>query len=263
MGRGKAYKNVICLGHILDAEGKKMSKSVGNVVDPWEMMEKYGADALRWWMYTVNQPGESKNFDEKSVDEIVKKVFMILMNVQSFYGLYYSPPPPGGGGDQGQGVHVLDRWILARLDELMVMMTQNLDGYNLIDPVRGLGEFITDLSQWYVRRSRDRFKGDDEHDKRAAMTTLRHVLIELSKLMAPFTPFIAEKIWQEVAGKDSSVHLEIWPQATMTGVADQQIINDMEKLRKTGQLSWNQRMMKYKMRFANLWMTGTAPLFDR
>jgi isoleucyl-tRNA synthetase len=213
MGKGKSYKNVICLGHILDAEGKKMSKSVGNIVDPWEMIEKYGVDALRWWMYTVNQPGESKNFDEKNVDDIVKKVFMILLNVKSFYEMYvdstthHSLPTTTSH-------HVLDQWILARLDELITDATKWLDSYRVLEPARAVGDFITDLSQWYVRRSRDRFKGDDKADKAVAIATLRRVLLKLSKLMAPFAPFLAEKLYRDLGGEKESVHLEDWPVAT-------------------------------------------------
>ena len=213
MGKGKAYKNVICLGHILDEEGKKMSKSIGNVVDPWEMIEKYGVDALRYWMYTVNQPGESKNFEEKAVDEIVKKRFMILMNVKSFLEMYSGSSQVPVTSNQDSN-HALDRWILARLNELIELATKRMDEFKVLEPAREIGEFITDLSQWYVRRSRDRFKGDDEKDKAQAIATLRHVLLELSKLMAPFTPFIAERLYQDLGGEKESVHLESWPVAT-------------------------------------------------
>ena len=151
MGQGRAYKNVICLGHILDAQGKKMSKSLGNVVNPHEMIDKYGADALRFWMYSVNQPGEPKNFDEKTVDEMVKKVFNLASNVLAFYQLYASslqttnyklPTSP----------HVLDKWILARLNQLIGEVTNGLEAYQLLEPTRAIRDFIADLSQWYLRR---------------------------------------------------------------------------------------------------------------
>ncbi len=137
MGKGKAYKNVICLGHLLDAEGKKMSKSVGNIVDPWVVMNKYGVDALRFWMYSVNQPGDSKNFDEKTVDEVVKKVFNLTLNVLSFYEMYAGEEARSqklGAGSKSQNllapssklpasIHVLDRWIIARLNQLIATVT--------------------------------------------------------------------------------------------------------------------------------------------
>jgi isoleucyl-tRNA synthetase len=156
LGRGKAYKNVICLGHILDAQGKKMSKSLGNIVDPWDMMEKYGVDPLRFWMYTVNQPGEPKNFDEKTVLDISRKVFTLLENVVTFYELYRDTTLETN--NVPTSTNVLDTWILAKQNALIQDMTENLDNYKLLEPGRALREFIDDLSTWYLRRSRERLK---------------------------------------------------------------------------------------------------------
>jgi len=209
MGKGKAYKNVICLGHILDPQGKKMSKSVGNVVNPWEMMDKYGADALRFWMYSINQPGESKNFDEKTVDEIVKKVFNLIANTAAFYKMYADDKvKPSADSD-----NVLDRWIISRLNQLVENATKNLDSYVLLEPARAIRDFAADLSQWYLRRSRDRFK-EEGNDKQSALATTRFVLLTLAKVMAPFTPFFAEEIYKDVGGEKESVHLEEWPVAS-------------------------------------------------
>ena len=229
MGRGKAYKNVISLGHILDNKGKKMSKSVGNVVDPWEMTDKYGVDALRFWMYTVNQPGDSKNFEERSVDEVVKKVFNLLNNIVKFYELY-------GTNEQVfddkclKSENVLDVWILAKLNKLKENTTKHLDEYHLFEPAREIREFIADFSQWYIRRCRDRFKTEGA-DKENALATTRFVLLELSKLMAPFTPFIAEQVYQKVRSIDmvESVHLTQWPKADKY---EQKILDDMQEVRK-------------------------------
>ncbi len=226
MGKGKAYKNVICLGHILDAQGKKMSKSLGNTVDPWLAIEKYGADPLRFWMYSVNQPGEAKNFDERTVDEVVKKVFNLAANVLSFYLLY--APEDKKTASIPSPVDVLDRWILARLSELTLEVTKRLDAFQLLEPTRAIREFIEDLSQWYLRRSRERIKGDDEKDKAAALATLREILIGLSKLMAPFTPFFAEYLYKNAGGARESVHLEDWPEAKRV---DQSVIADMKVVR--------------------------------
>ncbi len=212
MGRGKAYKNVICLGHLLDANGKKMSKSLGNVVDPWIMMDKYGVDTLRLWMYSVNQPGESKNFDEKTVQLLHQQVFGLLYNVLAFYELYrdknletrtYKLEPK----------NILDQWILARLDELIDECTQKLDSYKLLEPVRAIRDFINDLSTWYLRRSRERIKEADENISKEAKQTLYFVLKTLAKIMAPFAPFAAEDIWLRLKNKDDkeSVHLDSWP----------------------------------------------------
>ncbi len=207
MGRGLAYKNVVCLGHILDAEGKKMSKSLGNIVDPWLMIEKYGVDTLRLWMYSVNQPGESKNFDEKTVAELQSKVFTLLYNVLAFYELYRDVEVEK---NPVTSTHVLDMWIVARLAELTDTMTKNLDSYKLLEPVRALREFIDDLSTWYVRRSRERLKDGDVEAK----ATLYSVLKTVAKLMAPFAPFASEDIWQKLKtdSDEKSVHLAAWPE---------------------------------------------------
>ncbi len=228
MGKGKAFKNVICLGHILDGEGKKMSKSLGNIVDPWSMMDKYGADALRFWMYSVNQPGDSKNFEEKTVDEMVKKVFNLAGNVLSFYGMYKDASATGSSEKAPMSTHVLDQWIIARLDQVVDTVTKGLDSYVFLEPTRSIRDFIGDLSQWYLRRSRDRFKGDNPTDKAAALTTTQHVLITLAKVMAPFTPFFADYLYQESGGALESVHLEEWP---VSGKIDADLISNMEMIR--------------------------------
>jgi|SRR5665213_66859 len=207
MDRGKAFKNVICLGHILDSRGKKMSKSVGNVVEPWSVIDKYGVDALRYFMFTVNAPGDSKNFDEKIVDEIVKKNLGRLNNVLAFYKLYEN-----NTARSSESAHVLDGWIVARLNQLTAEVTRGFENYQLDSAARPLAGFIDDLSVWYLRRSRDRFKEDDD-DKKAALATLRHVLYTLSKLMAPVMPFFAEYLFQAVKenNDEESVHLAAWP----------------------------------------------------
>ena len=238
MGRGKAYKNVICLGHLLDAQGKKMSKSLGNVVDPWEMIEKYGVDALRLWMYSVNQPGESKNFDEKTVALLHSQVFGLIYNVLAFYELYRDKDleKKVGSGYKATSGNILDKWILARLEELTDVMTKNLDNYKLLEPVRAIRDFVGDLSTWYLRRSRDRIKEGDEEAKK----TLYFALKTISKLLAPFAPLATEDIWIKLKNDEDgeSVHLESWP-ANQTSIfsfgADkrrQKIISEMETVRK-------------------------------
>lgn len=242
MEKGRAYKNVICLGHILDKEGKKMSKSVGNVVNPWEMMDKYGVDTLRLWMYSVNQPGESKNFDERTVDEIQKRVFNLLDNVYSFYELYRNKDLEK---NESRSDDVLDKWILARLDELTLEMTEKLDGYKLLEPVRALRSFIDDLSTWYLRRSRERIKDGDEGAKR----TLYFVLKQVSKLLAPFAPFAAEDLYQKLRGENDelSVHLTEWPEVKKGGIfgmfgdKSEKVLSQMEETRKLVSLALEAR----------------------
>lgn len=209
MDRGPAFKNVICLGLILDKEGQKMSKSKGNVVSPWEMFEKYGADAVRFWMYSVNQPGDSKNFDERTIDDIVKKVFNLVRNVYAFYDLYRIREKESEYADADVSTNPMDRWILAKQSDLIKHVTKSLDSYSLFAASRAIRDFVDELSTWYVRRSRERLRlGDTE-----ALVTLYTILKNLSRLMAPFTPFIAEELWQDLKLHTDveSVHLSSWP----------------------------------------------------
>ncbi len=228
MGRGKAYKNVICLGHILDDKGKKMSKSLGNIVDPWVMMDKYGVDTLRLWMYSVNQPGESKNFDEKTVFELHNKVFNLLYNVVAFYELYRDVECERIRMPESK--NILDQWIVERFNQLASSTTEHLDNFRLLEPVRLIRDFIDDLSTWYLRRSRDRIKDGDKDAKQ----TLYYILNRFSTVLAPFAPFTAEDLWQRLPPKDGyseilSVHMCAWPSGLE--VHNQEILTDMETLR--------------------------------
>ena len=241
MGCGKAYKNVICLGHILDAEGKKMSKSVGNVVDPWEMIEKYSVDALRFWMYAINQPGESKNFDEKTIDEIIKKVFNPLLNIMQFYDLYAERDVP----PHANSTQILDRWILSRLRLLAEKTGEYLDTFRLFEPARNIRDFISDFSQWYIRRSRDRMKSDNLHVREDALATTRYVLLEFSKIMAPFMPFLSEHVYLHMKRPNDveSVHLALWPEEK-SEKGDKERIESMEVARKFVSLGLEARAAK-------------------
>jgi isoleucyl-tRNA synthetase len=240
MERGKAFKNVICLGHLLDASGKKMSKSLGNIIDPWVMMEKYGADTLRLWMYSINQPGESKNFDEKTVMELHRQVFGLLYNVLAFYELYRDKELEVISYKLKLSSNILDQWILTRLDELIKLTTKNLDSYKLLEPTRAIRDFIGDLSTWYLRRSRDRIKDEAanpelEQAQYGARQTLYFVLKTLAKVMAPFAPFTAEDIWLKLRNENDteSVHLAEWPKKKLQifwfGVS--KTLGDMEVVR--------------------------------
>ena len=234
MQKGLAYKNVICLGHILDDKGKKMSKSLGNIVDPWTMIDKYGVDTLRLWMYSVNQPGESKNFDEKTVSELHNKVFNLLYNVLAFYELYRDTEIEKSETTTSE--NVLDQWIIARLNQLVALSTENLDNFKLLEPVRAMREFIDDFSTWYVRRSRDRIKDGD----REAKQTLYFVLKTFTKVLAPFAPFAGEDIWQKLKNDTDvqSVHLCEWPKAEKI---NQKLVEDMKSIREVITLGLQQR----------------------
>ncbi|MFH1047980.1 MAG: class I tRNA ligase family protein [Patescibacteria group bacterium] len=238
MGKGTPYKNVICLGHILDSKGLKMSKSKGNVVDPWAMMDKWGADAIRYYMFTMNQPGEPKRFDEKGLEEITKKVFLILWNVLSFYKMFASEKKAGswepGAGSASEPKHVLDQWLMAELNALTKGMSEDLEHFQVVDACRKISGFVNDLSTWYVRRSRDRFKSGDAE----AIAMLAHTLKTLAILLAPFTPFIAEELYRELGGEKESVHLDLWIEA---GEVDEPLRKKMDLVRRAASVGLEKR----------------------
>jgi len=203
------YKNVVVNGLILAEDGKKMSKSLKNYPEIMPTVEKYSADALRY--YLMSSPAvkaEELLFSEKGIDEVVKKLLMRLNNIYSFYALYADNALP-----HKMSTNVLDRWILARLSQTGDIMTGALGAYMIDKAARPIDEFIEDFSVWYLRRSRDRFKGEDTADKEMALATMRYVLFEFSILIAPFMPFIAEDLYQKVKDETDaeSVHLRAWP----------------------------------------------------
>jgi isoleucyl-tRNA synthetase len=234
-----SYKTCLVLGHILDAEGKKMSKSLGNVIDPWDLFGKQGADALRWALYTATNPGNTRRFSEEQVDEAVRKYLLTLWNTYSFFVTYaridgFDPKrdyvAPGERS-------LMDRWILSELQLTTAAVTERLDAYDVTAAGRAIGSFVDELSNWYVRRSRRRFwKGEDDADKKAAHSTLYECLVAVAKLTAPFTPFVAEKLYGNLvanadAGAPESVHLAGWPQVD-EGLVDRPLSERMEAARR-------------------------------
>ncbi|MFA5076750.1 MAG: class I tRNA ligase family protein [Patescibacteria group bacterium] len=211
-----AFDNVIANGIVLAEDGQKMSKRLKNYPDPTEVIDRYGADALRYYLLTSPvMKAETLNFSAKGVDEVYKKLILILSNVFSFYQMYANPKQK----PETKSKNILDQWILSKLQLLLQEVTTQMDGYDLVQATRPIIDFIDQLSTWYLRRSRARFKADDVEDKQAALETLKYVLLNLSKILAPFTPFIAEKIYRELGGKIESVHLETWPKV------DEKLIN--------------------------------------
>jgi isoleucyl-tRNA synthetase len=242
LGKGSAYRNVICLGHINDKFGKKMSKSKGNVINPWDVISQYGVDAVRQHMYTINQPGEGKRYDLDDVKDVFRKNIMLLWNVYKFYEMYASDDKTKSAKPEPK--NVLDIWILAKLNEMIKVVSTELDQFHVYEAARQIPEFIDELSTWYLRRSRDRFKSDDELDKQNALATTRYVLTELAKLMAPFMPFMAESLWQKVSGynftdKNKSIHLEKWPVASETD--NSHLLADMNIVRRIVELGLAKR----------------------
>ena len=226
-----AYRNVICVGHVLDAKGKKMSKSKGNVIEPFEMLDIYGADALRWFFFSVNQPGLPKRFDPKGMREVQSRVFRMLWNSYSFFTTYavidnwQSSKTNQGEYANTVSKNYFDQWILAELYNLINSVNQKLEAYDVYGGTIEIEQFIDKLSNWYIRLSRDRFwKNENSEDKENAYTTLHQVLVVLTKLMAPFTPFLSEEIYRNLTDKDS-VHLAKYPEkSTISFVDDQELL---------------------------------------
>ncbi len=233
--KSNAFKNVIVNGIVLAEDGKKMSKKLQNYPDPMKMIETYGADALRY--YLLSSPVmamESMNFSETGVREVFNKNMNTLSNVVTFYEMFKD------GDKESKSKHDLDVWIRARLYELVDIVTKEMKAYRLAEAARPIQDFILDLSQWYVRRSRNRLKSDDQKDKAAALGTLEEVLLTLSKVMAPFTPFIAEYVYRKVGGQEQSVHLDMWPEAEKSW-KNAKSIREMEQVRKVVELGMSVR----------------------
>lgn len=210
-----AFRTVISTGTILAADGSKMSKSKGNYTDPLDLLDTFGADALRFHLLSsVVMQAEDLNFRDEDVQEAHNRVVGILWNTFKFYELYKNDLE--GGAHAAKSPHILDRWILERLNVLIRDVTDALERYNTPRVCRLIREFIEDYSTWYVRRSRDRMKESGE-DKQFALATQRHVLTELSKVIAPIMPFLAEKIYAGTSGARASVHLEEWPTPSVRG----------------------------------------------
>ena len=242
LGKDKPpFRNVINLGHILDGHGKKMSKSKGNIVEPFPLMDKYGIDIVRWYMYTVNQPGDNKNFSEVDLVSYQRRVQMILWNVYIYFLTYANATnwefTSGSPDDAKNSSNVLDQWIKLRLQELVNGVTGNLDEYNVFRASRSIEEFVTDLSTWYIRRSRGRIDAN-------FFASLHRTLIYLVKILAPFMPFFSETIYSNLHQTGSnypeSVHLDDWPEKKPLSESDKKILNNMREIRNIVEsvLSW-------------------------
>jgi isoleucyl-tRNA synthetase len=225
------FRNVICLGLILDDKGRKMSSSRGNVVEPMSVVNAQGADALRWYLYTATRPGEARRFSQKLVQETLRRFLLTLRNTYSFFVTYANldefDPTTAPQGEPSE----LDRWVLSELNVLVRRVTDRLDQYDPTTSGRAIQAFTEDLSNWYVRRSRRRFwKSGADSEKLAAYHTLYACLVTLTKLMAPFTPFVAEDMYQNLVrsvdgDEPESVHLAQWPEANDSAV-DQRLMDE-------------------------------------
>ena len=215
------FKNCIVLGHVNDKNGIKMSKHKGNVVDPWSVLDKQGADAVRWYFYTSSAPWLPSRFYEEAVSEVQRKYIGTLWNTYAFFTLYaeIDKYDPSAYSLADCKLTLMDRWILSKLNSLVKLVDEHLARYEITESSRALQDFADVLSNWYVRRGRERYWGSEmTGDKAAAYTTLYTVLVTLSKLTAPYTPFIAEMMYNNLVPsffKDApeSVHLCSFPQA--------------------------------------------------
>lgn len=231
------YKNVIVNGTVLAEDGAKMSKRLKNYPDPVDVLERYGADAVRYYLLaSPAMHAEDLNFSEKGVGEVASKLIGRLTNVLSFYELYQKASP---AALRGASTNVLDRWIVARLNQAIADVTTGMESYELDRAARPLVSFVEDLSTWYVRRSRDRFKEEGE-DAAVALETTRSVLETFSKIAAPFIPFTAEYVFQRVKGTSApeSVHLCAWPEG---GSVDTALVAEMIEARQAASVALEAR----------------------
>jgi isoleucyl-tRNA synthetase len=213
-----SFKNVICLGLILDADGQKMSKSKGTMINPWDVLNAHGADAFRWYLYTATPPGQERRFSSDLVGGVVRDFTLTLWNVYSFFVTYANLDKWQPGSSEAPAFSMLDKWLLSELNTLVHDVTYAYDHYDVINATRPLQEFVEKLSTWYLRRSRRRFwKSESDSDKHAAYSTLYTALMTLSKLLAPAMPFFSEEMYQNLVrpfdtSVPESVHLAFWPE---------------------------------------------------
>jgi len=264
-----SYKNVIVLGLVVDAQGRKMSKSLGNVVDPWDVLRAHGADAMRWYFYTAGPAGSERRFSVELVGEVVRKFLLTLWNTYAFFVIYanidkYDPEIPALPVAQRPA---LDRWILSELNSLVEKVDKALDDFDATGAARPIQGFVELLSNWYVRRSRRRFwRSEQDEDKAAAYATLYECLTTLSKLLAPFTPFLAEETYRNLVSSvdetaPESVQLSDFPQPDR-GLIDAKLMTDtalMMRLVSLGHAARNKAGLRVRQPLAQLLIKVRTP----
>ncbi|HVT42245.1 MAG TPA: isoleucine--tRNA ligase, partial [Acidimicrobiales bacterium] len=270
------YRHVVCLGHIVDADGRKMSKSLGNIIDPWSILDTRGADAMRWWMFSQGSPWTPTRATLAVIDTAMRDMLLTLWNTFSFFTTYaslneFDPADPGIPPPAERGA--LDRWILSRLAGTVATMTESLTEYEPLTAASALGDFVDDLSNWYVRRSRRRFWRTDPDappgDTLAAQATLHTALTTVGLLLAPFCPFVADTMWRALsgAGEDDSVHLADWPVAD-TALVDAELEAQMglaRRLTSLGRAARGEASVKVRQPLARalVFLPGDAPAILR
>ena len=263
-----AYKNCLCLELVLAADGQKMSKSRGNTVDPWTILNEQGADAMRWYMFTATTPWTPRAFTLDGIDEALKKFMGTLQNVYSFFVMYANLEQVDVLQEAPlvEERAVVDRWILSRLQTLIDDVRAEMENYHLTNAPRAIEAFVDDLSNWYVRRSRDRFWGAEAGpDKQAAYATLYEVLVTVAKLAAPFVPFLADELYRNLvcslnAEAPLSVHLAKYPVADVS-LKDAQLETDMAFTRdviRMGHAARNRSGIKTRQPLAEITIGGLS-----
>ncbi|MFL5821997.1 MAG: isoleucine--tRNA ligase [Solirubrobacteraceae bacterium] len=238
-----SYRNVVCLGLLLDEQGRKMSKSLGNIVEPWEVINRYGADALRWYFFTSKQPWDGYHFSTEAVGESIRLFLLQLWNAYRVYVMYANANGIEPPLDESHEVSDdLDRWVLSRLGATVEVVRERLDDFDATSGGRAISDYVDELSNWYIRRSRRRFWDGDP----AAFATLHTALMTVAKLLAPFTPFMADEIYDNLDGREPSVHLTDFPEP---GHRDRELESAMAVTRETVRLGLAARAQaKVKLR---------------
>ena len=240
-----SFKNVLSLGHIQDGQGRKMSKSLGNIVQPWDVLNAHGADALRWYLFTATPPGVERRFSSDLVGEVIRSFTLTLWNVYSFFVTYANLDKPTVT-TMPIATSDLDRWLLSELNVLVRDVTEAYEHYDVPNATRPIEAFVEKMSTWYLRRSRRRFwKSESDSDKQAAYSTLYTALVTISKLLAPAMPFLADELYQNLVrsvdgAAPESVHLAEWPKV-LPEMIDESLNSDMNLVMKLVSLGHSAR----------------------
>ncbi len=252
----EAYKNVVCMGHLVDETGKKMSKSLGNVFNPWDTFKILGVDAIRWYLYTVNSPGEAKSFSIKEVQTSFRKTLLLYWNVFNYFVTYANVAEFDASSTYTESdLTVLDRWILSRQSAVITEVTTLLDAYDFMRAGRAIEEYVSDLSTWYLRRSRRR-------SDTTFFAVMYELLQTLSAILAPFTPFMTEHVYQTLRtdSMPESVHLLDWPVAK---AQNEQVEKDMKTVRlvvEAGLSVRAEQKLKVRQPLAEAVVSGLEPI---
>ncbi|MGI6152589.1 MAG: isoleucine--tRNA ligase [Christensenellaceae bacterium] len=264
------FQNCIVLGHVQDKNGQKMSKHKGNVVDPWDVLNKQGADAVRWYFYTSSAPWLPSRFYDEAVSEMQRKFMGTLWNTYAFYILYADIDQfdPTQHSLKTENLTVMDKWVLSKLNTLVQDVSTGLDEYKIVEPAREIAKFVDELSNWYVRRCRDRYwAGGMDADKESAFMTLYTVLETLCRVLAPYTPFMTESIYQNLVltvdkNAPKSIHLCPFPEAD-EAMIDKKLEQDMDAVQSVvtlGRAARNTANIKNRQPIGKIYVGGVDSL---